>query len=199
MQRKVSALLLAAGAARRMGTCKQLLPLGDRPAIIHCLTALLASGVQDVVVVIGANGDAIASAIGHLPVRIVRNREAEGEMADSVRTGLAELDCESSGVMICLADQPLVHRETFVQLLRLHDEGPDEILIPVFAGEKGHPTLFPHRLLQSFSHNMTLRDVLRDNSRYVQLVEVADQGVTLDMDTPADYQVVLKRFAQANH
>lgn len=178
-----------------MGTCKQLLPLGDRPVIIHGLAAVLAAGVHEVVVVVGANGDAVASAVRHLPVQIVHNRDTEGEMADSVRTGLASLDCESSGVMICLADQPLVDTKTCLHLLRLHDECPDKILIPVFEGKKGHPTIFPRGLLQPFLQNMTLRGVVHGNWRHVRLVEVADQGVTLDMDTPADYQVTLKRFA----
>lgn len=197
MAPRLAALLLAAGASRRMGTCKQLLPVGDQPAITHCLTTILAAGVQEVVVVIGANGDAVAAAVGHLPVRIVRNRDAAGDMADSVRTGLAALDWENSGVMICLADQPLVGRGTFQQLLRLHAACPDEILIPVFAGKRGHPTIFPRRLLQQFRPGMTLRDVVQGNPRQVRLIDIPDPWVTLDMDTPADYQTLLERFAAA--
>ena len=194
VKRRVSAIVLAAGASRRMGRCKQLLPLGDSPVIVHGVKAALAAGVAEVIVVVGANGDAVAAAIGHLPVRIVHNRDREGDMADSVRIGLAALDCASSGVMICLADQPLLDPETPRQLVRLHDRYPDEILIPFFSGEKGHPSLFPCRLLQAFPHNMTLRDVIRDNSPSVRLVEVSDQEVALDMDTPADYQATLERF-----
>lgn len=195
MKRRVSAIVLAAGASRRMGTCKQLLPLGDSPVIIHALKAVLAAGVHEVVVVVGANGDAVASAVGHFPVRIVRNPVVEGEMADSVRAGLTSLDDGISGVMICLADQPLLDPETCRQLLHLHDQCPDEILIPVYSGKKGHPTIFPHRMLQPFLKSMTLRDVVHQHSRYVRLVNVADQGVTLDMDTLADYQATLDRFA----
>lgn len=192
----VSALLLAAGAARRMGTCKQLLPLGDSPAIIHCLNTVMAAGVNEVVVVTGANADAIATAIRHLPVRIVRNLDSEGEMADSVRTGLTALDCRSSGVMICLADQPLVDRGTCNQLLRLHDVCPDKIIIPVFEGKKGHPVIFPLRLLQPFLPGMTLRDVVQGNPQHLRLIDVPDPGVVLDMDTPFDYQAMLERFAE---
>lgn len=195
MATSVAALLLAAGASRRMGTCKQLLPLGDQPAIIHGLTTILAAGIQEVVVVIGANGDAVAAAVEHLPVRLVRNRDAAGDMADSVRTGLAALDWECSGVMICLADHPLVGRGTFLQLLRLHDACPDEILIPVFEGKRGHPTIFPRRLLQQFRPGMTLRDIVQGNPRQVRSIDIADPWVTLDMDTPADYEALLERFA----
>ncbi len=155
----------------------------------------MASGVNEVIVVTGANGDAVAAAIEHLAVRVVRNPSIDGDMAGSVRIGLTAVSSESSGVMICLADQPLIERRTYQQLLRLHDECPGEILIPVFEGKKGHPTIFPRLLLQPFSQDMTLRDVVQGNPQNVRLTEVADPGVVLDMDTPSDYQALRELFS----
>ncbi len=180
--------MLAAGASRRMGTCKQLLQLGDKPVILHCLETIMASGVNEVIVVTGANGDAVAAAVEHLAVKLVRNPAIDGDMAGSVRIGLTAVSSESSGVMICLADQPLITACTCRQLLRQHAVTPEEILIPVFEGKKGHPTIFPYGLLHPFSEDMTLRDVVGKNSRRVRLIEVCDHGVALDMDTPSDYQ-----------
>jgi len=50
---QVSAILLAAGSSRRMGRIKQLLPLGNKPVISHCLDTLIASEINDIVVVLG--------------------------------------------------------------------------------------------------------------------------------------------------
>lgn len=195
MEPRVSAILLAAGESRRMGTCKQLLQLVGRPVIVHCLEAIMASGVNEVIVVTGANGDAVAATVGHLSVKVVRNHFIDSGMADSVRVGLESVADSCSGVMICLADQPLIDIESYRQLLLQHAETPKKILIPVFEGQKGHPAIFPYELLHPFPEDMTLRDVVWKNPRQVRLIEVYDQGVALDMDTPSDYQIMQERFA----
>lgn len=151
----------------------------------------MASGVNEVIVVTGANGDAVAAAVGHLSVKVVRNDFIVCDMADSVRVGLESVADSCNGVMICLADQPLIDKESYRQLLKQHAETPEKILIPMFEGQKGHPTIFPRRLLQDFPQGMTLRDVVYGNPLHVRLTDVADPGVVLDMDTPTDYQAML--------
>ena len=49
MEPIVSAVLLAAGLSSRMGRSKQLLLLGNKPVIKHCLDVILASGIRDIV------------------------------------------------------------------------------------------------------------------------------------------------------
>ena len=65
MNRRVSAILLAAGASRRMGRPKALLPIGDRLSVVRCVEALRHAGVAEVVVVVaaGATGGAVARAV----------------------------------------------------------------------------------------------------------------------------------------
>lgn len=83
----VAAILLAAGQSRRMGTCKQLLPLEGRTVIARSLETLLAGGVGELIVVIGPDGDEVARAARDYPVTIVRTSDPRGDMATSVRTG----------------------------------------------------------------------------------------------------------------
>ena len=76
----VVGLVLAAGAARRMGRPKQLLPLGGRALLQHVVDAAAASALGDVVIVLGHEADAIEAAL-RLPARarVVRNPDhAEG-------------------------------------------------------------------------------------------------------------------------
>jgi len=198
MAHKISAIVLAAGASRRMGTCKQLLPLGDKPTIVHCLETIIASDINEIIVVTGANGDDVAAAISRFPVKIVRVTALGGDMADSVRIGLGEVSCGHSAVMICLADQPLVAKSTCLQLSRQHAVTPDDILIPVFKEQKGHPTIFPVGLLKPLSAGWTLRDVIHNNPQHVRLLESNDQGVVLDMDFPSEYQAMREYFTGNN-
>lgn len=187
MKHDVSAILLAAGKSTRMGRCKQLLPLAGHPTIVRCIQTLVAAGITDIVVVTGANRDAIASAIGHLPVRMVVNPDHAGDMASSVIAGLGAVPEDCRGVMICLADQPLVSVESCRRLLEQHAAAPDKTTIPLFEGKRGHPVVLPLHLATELQTGGTLRDIISRHQDRLQLVEVSDRGVLLDMDTPEDY------------
>lgn len=176
-----------------MGSSKQLLPLGPKPVIRHCLDSVVGSGMRDIVVVLGEDSEAIAGAIDGMPVKTAYNREPRSDMAESVRLGLREIDAASTGVLVCLSDHPLVSSETVRILVKVHAEHPGRIIIPLNKGRRGHPTLFPRVIIQDIFNDKTLRDVITDHAGVVRTVEVDDDGVVLDMDTPQEYDQILKR------
>lgn len=176
-----------------MGRCKQLLPLPDRPAVVRCVESLFAAGIENVVVVVGPQGEAVAKTVVDFPVTVVRNDIPGSDMATSVRMGLAAIDETAAGVFVCLCDHPLVQAAT-LSALRSHWLATREaIAIPLFAGRKGHPTLFPRSLLAEIYRLPTLREVIGKHGAKVSLFEVADAGTVLDMDTWEDYQEILNR------
>ena len=190
----VAALILAAGSSRRMGTSKQLLPLGDRPVIRHCFDTIAAAGIQQVIVVINAHGNGIPEALHGTPATIVRNTVPDSQMADSVRKGLGAIDDRCSGVLVCLSDHPLISVGTYKAIINAHREAPDRIVIPVYGGRRGHPTLFPAGAVQEIASGADLRDVIRKDASRLSLLDVADEGVVLDMDTNDDYRRILEKF-----
>jgi molybdenum cofactor cytidylyltransferase len=193
MEPRLSAILLAAGRSRRMGSCKQLLPLPDRPAVVRCVETIIAARIDDVVVVVGPEGDEVARAVAGLPVAVVRNGAPESDMAGSVRVGLKASDRSAGGVFVCLCDHPLVSAETLTAM-RLHwIERRAAIVIPCHGGRKGHPTLFPRRLLAELATLPTLREVIGRHRNKVSFLDVADEGTVLDMDTWEEYQGILGR------
>lgn len=190
MKARVGAILLAAGVSRRMGTCKQLLPLGGKTVIAHCLEALLAGGAEEVVVVVGPQGDAVAEEVKDYPLTVVRIVIPHGDMAASALAGRDSLSTGMSGALITLCDYPLVSPRTMELLSAHHAEEPDSIIIPLHEGRKGHPVLFPRHVLGELDRSRTLRDLVRASPDRVRLVEVCDPGVLIDMDTPEEYRKV---------
>lgn len=193
---QITALLLAAGRSRRMGVCKQLLPLPDRPAVLRCVQTLRAAGVGRIIVVTGPDGG-VSEALAGEPVTLAVNEAPDSDMAGSVRTGLWAIDGVCRGVLVCLCDHPLVRAETITSLIRHFDHRPDRIVIPLHKGRKGHPTLFPRPLLEEMEHLPTLRHLLSLHHDTIELLPVEDEGVLLDMDTPEEYRRILTRLGSA--
>lgn len=188
MTGRVAAILLAAGKSRRMGSCKQLLPLGESTVIGRCLDSLVKGGVGELVVVVAEDGHGVAEALQCAPVRIVVNPEPEGDMASSVRAGRDALTGGASGVIVALCDYPLVSAATVSSLAAAHGDLPGSIIIPCHRERRGHPLLFPRSVLDELTHDLTLRDLVRRDPQRVCCLDVDDPGVLLDMDTPEDYQ-----------
>jgi len=196
---RVSAILLAAGSSKRMGKLKQLLPLGGKPVIMHCLDTIIESGITDIVVVLNPVGKEIEGAVRHLPLTIVFNNNPSSEMAESVRIGLKSVHDESSGILICLSDYPLITSDTLKILVTWHEKEPDKIIIPVYRNKKGHPTLFPKQFGEEISHGFTLREIVHKDKRRIQFVEVQDEGILYDMDTEDDYKIITHVYVKQHN
>ncbi len=184
----VAAVLLAAGKSRRMGSCKQLLPLGGTTVIGRCLDMLVVAGISEIVVVVSPEGGLVVEAAMEFPVRIVVNRAAEGDMASSVRAGRDAVSAQASGVIVALCDYPLVASATLENLVRQHAASPDRIVIPTHAGRRGHPLLFPRFILDELTPDQTLRHLVSRYTDRICHVKVDDSGILVDMDTPEDYR-----------
>ena len=179
-----------------MGRIKQLLPLGNKPVISHCIDTLIASEIKDIVVVLGPHRAEILRFLGALPnqVKIAYNDIPGSEMAESVRIGLGVINASSSGLLVCLSDHPMVSRETIKTLIGLHGQDPDKIIIPLYRGSRGHPTLFPARMIREVLTGHTLREITSRHPEKVRYLEVQDEGVILDLDTVEDYKKLSEKM-----
>jgi molybdenum cofactor cytidylyltransferase len=185
--RPVAAILLAAGKSRRMGSCKQLLPLGGVTVIGRCLDSLVTGGAGEVVVVVSEENYEVADAARAYPVRIVVNPEPGGDMASSVRAGRDAFSSDVGGVIVALCDYPLVSAVTVSRLIEEHVDSPDSIIIPCHGGRRGHPLLFPRAILNELTGDLILRDLVQRNPERTRCLDLDDPGVLIDMDTPEDY------------
>jgi molybdenum cofactor cytidylyltransferase len=188
MSGAVAAIVAAAGLSRRMGSCKQLLELEGKTVLARCLETLLAGGVKEIVVVTGVKGESVAAEASRFPVHVVVNNDPAGDMASSVRAGRAVLSAAAGAVIIALCDYPLLLPATVASLKKSHAKEPGRIVIPTHGSRRGHPLLFPIKILEELHENMTLRDLVRCDPDRLRFIEVNDPGILIDMDTPEDYR-----------
>ena len=176
-----------------MGRSKQLLLIADKPVIRCCIDTLLVGGIKDIIVVLGPTGREISEAIDDYSLEILWNKDPQSDMAGSVREGLKVLDRKASAVMVFPVDHPLVKVATIRAIIDSHDEHPDRIIIPVHNGRKGHPVIFPRKVIEELFSLYTLRDIVRKDDERLQLTEVDDEGILLNMNTPEDFREIKAR------
>jgi molybdenum cofactor cytidylyltransferase len=187
----IAAIVLAAGASTRMGRQKLLLPMADgRPLVRAAVERVLAAGLDETVVVLGADAEAVSVALGGLTVRTVANpRYVEGQ-STSLRAGLDALRPGTEAVVVALGDQPLPEPEIIRRLVAAFRSTGHPIAVPVYRDGRGNPVLFAAALfdeLRAVTGDQGGREVIvRDPSRVTEVR--VDTPMPADIDTPRDYE-----------
>lgn len=190
----VAAVVLAAGGGRRFGSQKLLAPLRDRPLLQHALDAANASVLSPIVVVLGADADAIAAGIRTGRARIVRNPDHATGQASSLRVGLRSLDASDAAVVV-LGDQPNVTAALLDALVAAQRSSGAPAVVCVQDGRRSPPTLLHRDLwaeVDALRGDTGARDVLARHADVV-VFDVADGvGRLDDIDTQEDRERLLR-------
>jgi len=180
--------VLAAGLARRMGRQKLLLSLRGTP-IIRWSVVALRPHVDDLVVVTGADAEAVHAALEGLPVRLVANPRPEAGQGSSIAVGAAVLSPGTRAVIIALGDQPHVPDDVVPALLATWRRTGHAIVTPVYRGVQGTPVLFAAEVfaeLAALTGDTGARGVV--GARPERVARVAfDTPMPADVDTPEDF------------
>lgn len=142
--RRVSAVVLAAGASTRLGVPKQLIEFRGESLVRRAARAAREAGASPVIVVLGADAASIAQALGGLSstITVTNERWCDG-LASSLATGIREaqrLDAECDGALVTTADQPLVDGAALRRLLDAFGDGA-RLVAAEYSGTIGAPAV----------------------------------------------------------
>jgi molybdenum cofactor cytidylyltransferase len=189
VSRSVGAVILAAGPSTRLGYSKQLIIHEGEPLVRRAAIAAVEAGASPVIVVLGADVAEIAPVLSLLPsVTLVINDDWNTGLASSLATGLRALSQNVSrdGVLVMLADQPLIDATALKQLLDAFDnehriiasEYDDTIGVPVVIGREHVPDLMA--LKGDAGAGAWLR------KRIAEVTRIPMATAAMDVDTPSD-------------
>jgi CTP:molybdopterin cytidylyltransferase MocA len=183
------AIILAAGASRRLGQPKQLIRIAGETLLDRTLRMVCDSGAGPALVVLGAHQDTIQSIVDLAKARSIINPNWEQGIATSIHVGIhaaQELDATAALLLVC--DQPRLTAEHLRELMVAHEKatGPT-IVASAYAGILGIPAIFP---ASQFPHLLALqgdagaRHLLRNPN--CALISVPFTGGEIDLDTLSD-------------
>jgi len=197
----ISAVVLAAGRAQRLGEEKLLLPLRGKPVLQWVLESALASDL-DVIVCVTRELASVRRQLNRSDERLfwLTNYAAGRGQSTSVISGLWATNPKSDGVMFLVGDQPLIRKELINSLIEKFRTGWAWIVAPSFNREPRNPVLFRRNLfpeLLQLSGDRGGRVLIEKHRNKTALVEWKDETPFLDIDVHEDYER-LKEMAYAD-
>ncbi len=184
-------VLLAAGASKRMGRPKQLLPIHGRTLLRHVTELVLRAPVSPVVVVLGAEAKKVEPTLAGLPVTLTFNPNWSEGLGSSLRVGVdaaLELAPKLHALIVALADQPGLPPQHLGKLISHFRQGGCSLVAsqtglnlvpPVLFGSEWFPRL------RTLTGDSGARDILRENRPEFGRVILPDNT---DLDTHEDYE-----------
>ena len=177
-------LVLGAGAASRFGATKQVANFAGRPLISFPIQALRGAGLEQVLIVLGANSEHV---VPHLRgEEVVFNPEWRDGLSTSLRAGLEAAAARGADrVVVALADQPLLSSQAVARVLEASNRGA-QIARATYFGNAGHPIALAQ---DTFGAVARLRgDAGARALRDFAIVDVPCDGLgsPADIDTPDD-------------
>ena len=182
----ISAILLAAGQSKRMnGENKLTKEIQGAPLIKHSVKSILASSIDELIVVLGHQKETIEKLINkNEKIKFVFNKDFESGIASSIKTGLNNLSEKTEAFFICLGDMPMVNPNIYNQLIKSINKR--EIIVPTYKSQQGNPVLFAKSMKEkiiNISGDVGAKKILELNKDKILNLEINDQCVTKDFNT----------------
>jgi molybdenum cofactor cytidylyltransferase len=191
MPMPVAAMVLAAGASRRLGQPKQLLRHAGETLLNRAVRLANEAGAEPVLAVLGAHAARIQAAVPLQKAITVFNTQWEMGMATSIHAGLHALDEIApgvAGVMILSCDQPRLGAAHLRALIESFvAQAGSAIVASAYAGIHGVPAVFPRLVFQEL---FALRGDQGARALLLRppcpLIALPFAGGEVDIDEPGD-------------
>ena len=200
--RRVAAVVLAAGRSTRMGAINKLIAeIGGKPLVRIAAEQALASRASPVIVVTGHERERVEAALNGLPVRIVHNPSYAEGLGTSLKAGIAAIPDEADGAIICLGDMPQVTSALIDKLLAAFEpERGALVVVPSIDGRRGNPVVWSRRFfhdLMQIQGDIGARHLIGSYAEAVVEVPVTDDAAMTDVDTPESLSAVKAEIERA--
>ena len=188
------AVIPAAGRSTRMGRPKLAIPFAGRTVLEHVILSLRKGGVQRVVVVTGPHAPELIPLADAAGAGVLAIADSTPDMRTTVEHGLRWLQEHQSpqgadAFFLAPGDHPAFDASLVHRLCGAYFAAHSSIVVPVHAGQRGHPVLIAWRHVAGILAMAPHRGVnayLRENSEQIHELETDERGVLFNLDSPED-------------
>ncbi len=187
----INAIIMASGSSYRMGTNKLLLPYKGKPLISHTIELVLSCPFSDALLV--GSDDSVIDIARISGIRTIKNTDASKGQSETIKLGIKNTP-KATGYAFFTGDQPLLDIKTVKALMNCFLSNPDRIIIPRYREKSGNPVIFSSLFkedLLNLEGDIGGRGIIKANPGSLVFVEVKDELLLWDIDTPEDYEKLL--------
>jgi len=192
----ITGIILAAGKSKRMGRQKLLLPFRGSTILENVIeTVTSCKSIGDIIVVY--NSEEVMERVKNYDVKTVYNPVAEEGQSTSVIAGVKSSDPDTKAYIFITGDQPFISTEVMERLIYVWMQNSSSIIVPRYNEKNGMPVIFPvdfKKDLLNITGDKGGRDVIKANPDKVIYVDMDDALAGFDVDTPEDYEKLLKQI-----
>ncbi len=186
-------LILAAGSSSRMGRPKQLLKWNKTTLLGHTIRTAREINPIEVFVVLGAKYNLIKSEINQDGIQILNNEHWKRGLGNSIAFGVGQIlknDLNFNGILITLADQPLIDSTYLNSLIQEFEVGKSQIIASLYKNDKlGVPVLFDKFYIEELTKlddDKGAKVLLHKYSNHISAINA--KHIVSDIDTLEDYE-----------
>jgi CTP:molybdopterin cytidylyltransferase MocA len=183
-------IVLAAGQSQRMGRPKALLEVGAETFLEHALRVMREGGCRTLTLVLACEDGRIEGIARAHDARVLFNPDPESEQFVSIQLAVSSLPEDSIAAAILPVDCPLVTAAAIEALGRAAAQSRRPIVLPMYNGVGGHPVV----VCRSYYEELLaarpaegMRSLIIERGHQVEIVNLADPGVLIDIDTQQEY------------
>ena len=191
---KTGVIILAAGAASRMGKAKMLLPFGNSTILETLIDEVKTIKPNVIGLVTGCYHQLITEKLDTHELKIIFNEDWKEGMATSIRKGVIVMKEEYpdlDAMLLLVSDQPFVNSELLIRMIHLKEKSQKGIIAAKYAGIAGIPVLFDRKYFKSLEQltgDRGAKPILIANTADLETVDF-EKGI-YDIDTPEAYKNV---------
>lgn len=195
---RAAGILLGAGASKRFGMPKQLLPIGKEPMILKVLRAALASRLQEIILVLGHCREEVLKVLeglgGEERLKVVFNPDYPSGISSSLKTGISNIGAGVDAFMVLLGDMPLLTPQVIDHLLASYYGAKVLCAYYWLEGRIAHPVILSLSLKEhilGLQGDVGAREIVKDlqeRGLALKVRPLSGHGAwDLDIDTPEDF------------
>ena len=195
----ISAIILAAGEGKRIGTTKASLNWGNENLINYQLNSLSHESITEKIVVVGSESEKVKKAILRNEIKIAENNDYLSGKTTSIKKGISYIGNDKNDILLIAVDQPRTE-DLINKVVNFHIANPldKKISMPYKEGHGGHPIIFSNLFLDDLSkikeESFGIREIIKNNSESIIRFKTTDFSSNIDINTSEDYELFHNRF-----
>ena len=194
----ISAIILAAGEGKRIGSTKALLNWGNVNLNNYQINSLSHESITEKIVVVGSESEKVKKSISKNEIKIAENNNYLSGKT-SIKKGISYIGNDQNDILLIAVDQPRTE-DLINKVIDFHITNPldKKISMPFKEGHGGHPIIFSNLFLDDLSkikeESFGIREIIKNNSESIIRFKTTDFSSNIDINTSEDYELFHNRF-----